>query len=173
MMTEDTRHIYESLIPGLKWTDKKETSANCPLHDDIHPSMSINNETGKWYCHVCNTGGSAETLNKKIKGIEPGMNTISGKKNIDTIYEYTDESGRRLYQVVRYKEPKTFLQRRPDGNGGWIWNTDGVRSVPYNLPDVVKADLIFDVEGEKDNDVTDKKDSKSSIHAGCNRVGSL
>ena len=47
-------------------------------------------------------------------------------------YDYKDESGQLLYQVVRY-EPKDFRQRRPDGQGGWIWNLQGVRRVLYRL----------------------------------------
>jgi hypothetical protein len=34
-------------------------------------------------------------------------------------YDYADENGRLLYQVLRF-DPRRFSQRRPDGNGGWI-----------------------------------------------------
>ena len=44
----------------------------------------------------------------------------SPKGKIVAVYDYRDADGTLLYQVVRY-EPKTFRQRRPDGNGGWIW----------------------------------------------------
>ena len=64
-------------------------------------------------------------------------------------YPYVDENGALLFEVVRY-EPKGFSQRRPDGNGGWLWNLDGVRRVPYNLPEVIKARTILICEGEKD-----------------------
>src|SRR5262249_1575088 len=70
-------------------------------------------------------------------------------------YDYTDEAGSVLFQVVRF-EPKTFRQRRPDGHGGWVWNLDGVRLVPYRLPELIAAlannNPIFIVEGEKDVD---------------------
>jgi hypothetical protein len=69
-------------------------------------------------------------------------------------YDYTDESGRSLFQVVRY-EPKDFRQRRPDGKGDWIYNLDGVKPVLYRLSELIKApmqDWIFIVEGEKDVD---------------------
>ena len=67
-------------------------------------------------------------------------------------YDYTDEQGELLYQAVR-KEPKDFRQRRPDGQGGWIWNLQEVRRVLYHLPELVTADpqrAVFVVEGEKD-----------------------
>ena len=46
-------------------------------------------------------------------------------------YDYTDESGALLFQVVRKPtgDGKTFRQRRPDGEGGWIWNAKGTRRV--------------------------------------------
>jgi putative DNA primase/helicase len=56
---------------------------------------------------------------------------------------------------VRF-EPKGFRQRRPDGRGGWIWNLQDTRRVPYLLPDLVKAvaagETIYVPEGEKDVD---------------------
>jgi len=69
-------------------------------------------------------------------------------------YDYKDESGQLLYQVVRY-EPKDFRQRRPDGEGCWIWNLDGVRRILYRLQELLQAnatDWVFIVEGEKDVD---------------------
>jgi hypothetical protein len=74
------------------------------------------------------------------------------KKKVIATYDYKDESGELLYQVVRY-EPKDFRQRRPNGNGGWIWNLEGVRRVLYRLPELLRADKnqwVFVVEGEKD-----------------------
>lgn len=73
----------------------------------------------------------------------------SAKPEIVATYDYVDETGKLLYQVVRYK-PKDFRQRRPDGNGGWSWNVRGVRRILYNLPALLTAGDVFIVEGEKD-----------------------
>ena len=56
------------------------------------------------------------------------------------------------YQVLRY-EPKDFRQRRPDGNGKWIWKLDD-RRVLYRLPELLKYPdaTVFVTEGEKDAD---------------------
>lgn len=49
------------------------------------------------------------------------------ERDITMTYDYTDAQGELLYQVVRQewfadgKRKKTFLQRRPDGDGHWIW----------------------------------------------------
>ena len=75
-------------------------------------------------------------------------------KTVAATYNYRDETGRLLFQVVRY-EPKEFKQRRPNGKGGWIWNLDGVNPVLYRLTELMAADPakpVFIVEGEKDVD---------------------
>ncbi len=78
----------------------------------------------------------------------------SPMRSIVTAYDYRDEGGTVLYQCVRFA-PKDFRQRRPDGAGGWKWNLQGVRLVPYRLPDVLADDQdrpVYVVEGEKDAD---------------------
>jgi RecA-family ATPase len=68
------------------------------------------------------------------------------------VYPYTDGEGSVLYEVLRYV-PKTFRQRRPNGNGGWIWKL-GERRVLYRLPELLKYPdaTLFVCEGEKDAD---------------------
>ena len=79
------------------------------------------------------------------------MNEQTRKKSIIQVYDYQDETGDILFQTVRYA-PKDFRQRRPYGKGGWIWNLQGVRLVLYRLPQIVEADTVLIVEGEKDVD---------------------
>lgn len=148
--------IYQKLLPSLQWSERKELSTRCPLHNDENPSLSINTTSGKWFCHACNEGGAPVDLFMKMKGVDYKTaqkilkQTRSDKKKIVATYDYIDEVGRLLYQVVRF-EPKDFRQRRPDGNGGYIWNVHGIRQVPKNLPAVLKAEtVVVIVEGEKD-----------------------
>ena len=76
---------------------------------------------------------------------------------IISTYDYRDETGTPLYQVVRFW-PKDFRQRRPDPTNptGWVWNLNGTPRVLYNLPQLVKAREaglpVYVVEGEKDAD---------------------
>jgi RecA-family ATPase len=74
------------------------------------------------------------------------------KRRIVAKYDYTDTAGALLYQVLRL-EPKGFRQRRPDGNGGWIWALDQ-RRVLYRWPELLKYPdgTVFICEGEKDAD---------------------
>lgn len=79
-------------------------------------------------------------------------------------WDYVDELGKLLFQVVRMengtvgddgKPTKTYRQRKPDRSkpDGWDWSTKGIRQVPYRLPDLIEAlgqgNIIFVVEGEK------------------------
>jgi putative DNA primase/helicase len=88
----------------------------------------------------------------------------SCKAQIDT-YDYCDEPGKLLYQVVRYV-PKDFRLRRPDGNGGWIPNLKGVRRVLYRLSDVLKAKSVLVAEGEKDCETAHKMGLVATCNAG-------
>ena len=72
-----------------------------------------------------------------------------GGKIVKT-YDYTDADGTLLYQVCRL-EPKSFRQRRPDGNGGWDWKLEE-RRILYRLQDLKRYPFgtVFITEGEKD-----------------------
>jgi len=128
-----------------------------------HGSMAINLESGTFYDHEANVGGGVlDLINRECggnhrdamdwlrrEGLIPDRPSSNGSgkterpngassKKIAKAFDYLDELGVLLYQCVRY-EPKDFSQRRPDGNGGWIDNLDGVRRVLYRLPEIIAA----------------------------------
>ena len=88
-------------------------------------------------------------------------------KRVSVLYDYVDVAGKLLFQTVRY-DPKDFRQRRPDNNGGWIWNLEGVKPILFNLPQVHEANTVYIVEGEKD--VLTMRD-KFGLVATCNPMG--
>ena len=75
------------------------------------------------------------------------------KSKIIETYPYRDERGELLFEAVRF-EPKGFMQRRSDGNGGWLYKLGDVRRVLYRLPELLASAKsgkpVFIVEGEKD-----------------------
>lgn len=79
------------------------------------------------------------------------------RSRIVTIYDYCDEAGELIFQVVR-EDPKGFRQRRPDPKrpDAWLWNLASTRRVLYRLTEVLaaarKGGRIYVVEGEKDAD---------------------
>jgi putative DNA primase/helicase len=140
--------------------------ALCPAHADKNPSLSIRQTDGKTLIH-CYAGCSSESVLAAL-GIEVRdlfENDRDGRR-IVAEYDYCDEKGQLLFQVVRF-EPKEFRQRRPDGRGGWHWNLNGVRRVLYRLPEVLAAKSLLVCEGERDCETA----AKMGIVATCNAGG--
>ncbi len=132
-------------------------SARCPAHDDSSPSLSIS-EGGDGrallFCHAgCDTTSVLAALNLTPQDLFDETPRKDMRPEIVATYDYTDEGGNLLFQVVRLS-PKSFRQRRPDGRGGWEWKVSGTRRVLYRLPEIVAAikeeRAVAVVEGEKD-----------------------
>jgi DNA primase len=143
-MTADTLiRALEARRSGSCWM------ARCPAHDDRNPSLSIREVDGKVLvrCHAgCAQQAVIDAL--KSRGLWQCRDDTAERRRIVATYDYNDEYGELLYQVMRY-EPKAFHQRRPDGRGGWIWKK-GQRQVLYRLREVRETPIVFVVEGEKD-----------------------
>ena len=138
--------FFRAHLKGIKWRNGGEGSAKCPFHDDRKASLSVNRDSGLWFCHACDFGGIAREFAERLGVEAPAGNRRSAERT----YDYRDENGALLYQVVRFAG-KEFRQRRPDGKGGWFWKLDGVRRVPYRLPELLlSTSNVFIVEGEKD-----------------------
>jgi hypothetical protein len=134
-------------------------------HDDQHASLSITERDGKVLLH-CHAGCSQESVIGALRaaGLWPEP---EHEARIVATYDYRDEGGVLLYQVVRL-EPKGFRQRRPDGAGGWAHKLDGVRRVLYHLPELHAAAgrPVFIAEGEKDADNLIKLGLLATTNAG-------
>jgi hypothetical protein len=132
--------------------------ARCPAHEDNRPSLTVGVGDGGKVLLKCHRGCTAEEV---VKALGLGMSDLFPPQNgqakfgrVAGIYDYCDEQGRLLFQTVRMV-PKDFRQRRPDGKGGFVWKLDGVRRVPYRLPELLAApagSTVYILEGEKDAD---------------------
>ena len=150
-------HVLNRL-EGAKPSGRGQWSALCPAHDDKKPSLSVAlGEDGKvlLHCHAgCDVGDIVAAIGMTEADLFPEAPVSAGKPVDVATYDYTDIDGKLLYQVIRSSD-KSFMQRRPDGRGGWIWNMKGTPRALYNLPYVASApvqDWVFVVEGEKDVD---------------------
>lgn len=168
----DFRELFAALYPDHY---REHGNCRCPFHDDHNASFQLDERFG--YCHAgcktqqgqerwdhyalwmkrygCSFSDAAKGL-ARYYGISRNGSARRHKRNavsklIETS-DYHDESGASLFQVCRY-EPKAFRQRRPDGNGGYIWKLDDVRRVLFHLPELIQADSdkpVLLVEGERD-----------------------
>lgn len=161
---------------------------NCRSHDDAKASCTCQlGRDGRILvkCQVgCPTEDVVAAFGLKMSDLFPENGKANGHHNgrgiVVATYDYVDESGDLLYQVVRMA-PKDFRQRRRfDGAWAWGitagWYTQGrdgdwskqkgtpsaadrqlpdVRRVLYHLPQILAAPadtIVFIVEGEKDVD---------------------
>jgi putative DNA primase/helicase len=142
--------------------DRREAEGyrcRCPLadehiHGDAHASLTIVERGGKLLVRC--QSRHADEQDRVIAALrERGLwPTDDGKGRQIAAYDYRDESGALLFQVVRL-ESKDFRQRRPNGTGSWIWKLGDARRVLYRLPELLAADrneTVWIVEGEKDAD---------------------
>jgi hypothetical protein len=92
-------------------------------------------------------------LNLKTSDLFKGKPAAKTPRLIIASYNYENEAGETVFQVLRY-HPKDFRQRQADGKGGWIDNMNGVKRILYRLPEIsrdVKRGLpIIVCAGEKD-----------------------
>lgn len=137
--------------------------------------------------HDAHRGARAETAPASNEAEK--INTApkeEAQREIEATFDYRGADGALVMQVVRYvfkladgsyqktkdgKRKKLHLQRRPDGQGGWIWKMDGVTAVPYRLPELIEAiaddRTVFVVEGEKKADAL----AKLGFAGTCNPAG--
>jgi RecA-family ATPase len=122
-----------------------------------HGSKKIELEGLLWSDFELGQYGGVVELCRRAGNIQ-NLDNGSGGDGAWITYDYRDERQTLLFQVVkRPNRPRAerFIQRHPNGSDDWIWNTTGVRKVPYRLPELIQADPnepVFLCEGEKDVD---------------------
>lgn len=109
--------------------------------------------------------GNGRTIDEEIDAVlapkarpaAPAPQETASERRWVCDYDYKDLDGNLIYQVQRF-EPKRFVQRRPNGKGGWIYVGvfHGISRVLYHLPELA-VDLaafpeavVYVTEGEKD-----------------------
>lgn len=149
-------HIEEVVnkFDNVKEIGKNSFQVKCKAHKDDKASLTITEEDNKILMH-CHAGCSLSQILSSVGLTKKDLfNNKVEKPHVVAEYIYKDENGNPLYKVIRY-EPKHFTQAKYN-NGNWIFKMTDVRYVPYNLPNVIKSEKIFFVEGEKDADNLNK-----------------
>jgi len=140
----------EDLARELWGEPNRALSTREELRYGSHGSKSVRPADRTWYDHEAGQGGGYLDLHQIARGEPPPPL----EDQIAATYDYRDERGTLRFQVVR-KIPKRFVQRAPDGEGGWRWSTKDIAKVPYRLPELLASPRdrpVYIVEGEKDAD---------------------
>lgn len=165
----DVQQILDRLQGVVR--EKSGWRALCPAHEDHDPSLAISEgKDGRVLLncrsHQCTPEQITSAIGLTVHDLFHGngdrkpapVKPRAFGKPIAT-YEYHDEQGRVLYRVER-DEQKNFRQSKPSHleppANPWTYSIEGVRRVPYKLPEVLAARQlkirIHIVEGEKDAD---------------------
>jgi len=165
--------FFKANIQKLRINSSGQALGLCPLHEDHHPSFSCNLEEGLWKCHGCEKSGNVFQLAKLLSVPAPDNETQIKKEIPETSflqeiarYTYEDENGKALFQVRRYF-PKSFRQFHFDDQGHWTPGLNRTHTVLYKLPEILKSETVYIVEGEKDAETL----SAWNIPATCNSMG--
>lgn len=158
------RKYFEVKLPGVRLPDSGNSTVKCPFHDDAHASLSLNIDKGIWKCQACGKQGGILEWEKLSTGAEPGTawtqiseiigHKVAGLGKPEFVWVYTDEEGLWLSRKIRYApglsgKKQLFQERYNRELSLWERGLNGTRQVLYNLPAVVRANVVMIVEGEK------------------------
>jgi len=144
---------YDKVLSNFKIAKQTGDSiqAYCPAHDDKTASLSIllNESKVLMFCHAgCDIKDILKNTGLTFSDLFVGDSPVD-------IYQYRTAKGELHHEKLKYQTPKgkTFTQRRV-GNDEIVSNLEGMKAIPYNYPEVIKAikegSTILYVEGEKD-----------------------
>lgn len=155
----------------------RQDRINCFLHNDKEPSLKLHTETNTWWCYACGEGytpidfvmkkenisalEAAKEINKTLNlGINVDNFNSQKEKNIKVgEYFYRRADGSVTMKVEKWVKQSTGQKEfYPYAliNGkyvkGYVGKLEAKDCVLYNLPDVLKSDVVYFTEGEKDAD---------------------
>ena len=171
-----TREVFEtyfrkSLPRGAEWSPGQ--NAHCPFHNDDTASLSINVETGQFKCFAgCTEGNKLVTFEMRLldtDDVHDAWSSVAkkigfkpcprsrGKRTHEHFYR--DEKGEMRYRVRRYEDGSaSYSHYAGSGYSGPLYKPrlNGMKQLLYNLPEVIAADVVLFVEGEKKADILTK-----------------
>lgn len=191
------RHI-EGVARALWGEPNDRLSSPAELRWGSYGSRSVRLDKGTWFDNEEKVGGGVIDLVRRETGrangaafdwlrehgFDVGEDVRAPKaragggdgkqRRVVKRWDYVDETGELLFQVERLEDAagrKSYRQRRPDGQGGWVYSVKGSRLVPYRLPELLEVlaedRLVFIVEGEKCAD----RLWAEGVPATCNPMG--
>lgn len=161
-------YFRKSLLRSAEWSPGQ--NAYCPFHPDDKQSLSINVETGEFQCFAgCTEGRKLVTFEMRwldTDDVQEAWSSVvkkigfkaaprsRGKKTHEHVYH--DEKDDPLYMVRRYEDGSaSYWRYAGSGYTGPLYKPGlkGTKRLLYNLPEVIAADVVLFVEGEKKADI--------------------
>ena len=155
----------------------RQDRINCFMHNDKEPSLKLHTETNTWWCYACGEGytpidfvmkrynisalEAAKEINRTLNlGVNVDNFNSQKEKNIKTgEYFYRRADGSITMKVEKWVKQSTgqkefYPYALIDGKyvKGYVGKLEAQDCVLYNLPDILKADVVYFTEGEKDAD---------------------
>lgn len=155
----------------------RQDRINCFMHNDKEPSLKLHTETNTWWCYACGEGytpidfvmkmhnisalDAAKEINRKLTlNVKVDNFNAEKEKNVKTgEYFYRRADGSVTMKVEKWVKQSTGQKEfYPYAliNGkyvkGYVGKLEAKDCVLYNLPDVLKSDVVYFTEGEKDAD---------------------
>ena len=160
LSTDDLIRLIEERTGKQARKVGREMALICPSHPDTNPSLHIREGDAGMPIMQCRSAGctndqilSALDLTWADVYGDDSEHWMPNNRTWVALYDYHDADGTLLYQVARSAD-KDFSQRHPnpDKRSGWEWNLNGVKRVPYHLPQLLAEPTAeaFLAEGEKD-----------------------
>jgi putative DNA primase/helicase len=164
-------YFRKSLPRGEEWSPRQ--NAYCPFHNDNNASLSINVDTGQFKCFAgCTQGNKLVTFEMRLldtDDVQEAWSSVAKKIGFKPCLRsrgkmthehfYRDEKGEIRYRVRRYEDGSaSYSHYAGSGYSGPLYKPglNGTKRLLYNLPEVIAADIVLFVEGEKKADILTK-----------------
>jgi hypothetical protein len=161
-------YFRKSLPRSEEWSPGRH--AFCPFHEDDTPSLEITLETGQFNCQAgCIGGHKLVTFEMRLldtDDVQEAWSSVAKKIGITLCplsrgkithkHVYRNEKGEEWYMVKRYADGSASYHRYTGfGDLGDIYKAGlkGRKRILYNLPQVIAAQVVLFVEGEKKADI--------------------
>lgn len=112
--------FYKTYFPALKENAQKQNVV-CPFHEDTDPSMSVDLETGLYYCHACKDGGDVIKFYMKQCGCSftKAKRDIFGNERTPVLTETESEIAHKNLLESKHLQDLLFIKR--------AWSLDTIK----------------------------------------------
>ena len=150
------RTVYQAL--GGEPASSRANSFNVPGpgHSKADRSLSVTDDPANpdgfvVFSHAGDDPIACRDYVRRAAGL-PAFEPMRGERPVDPEYVYRDQNGAPYLRVTKvYRDGKKSFYQHAWNGSAWVSGAKQVR-IPYRLPELLAADTIYVVEGEKDAD---------------------